>query len=94
VLEDRLPLHMPAKLYPVQANAYGLVRGALKALYSPTLKGRARGVLEALRAAELTGARLRARGRAPRPSLSSVLPPRESHETGRTAPLGGPGERR
>jgi hypothetical protein len=51
VLEDRLALHMPAKLYPVQANAYGLVRGALKAIYSPTLKGRARGVLEALRAA-------------------------------------------
>lgn len=51
VLEDRFPLHMPAKLYPVQANAYGLVRGALKAIYSPTLKGRARGVLEALRAA-------------------------------------------
>ena len=50
VLEDRLPLHMPAKLYPVQANAYGLVRGTLRVIYSPTMKGRARGVLEALRA--------------------------------------------
>lgn len=51
VLEDRLPIHTPAKLYPVQENAYALVRGALRALYSPSLAGRARGVLEALRAA-------------------------------------------
>lgn len=50
MLEDRLPLHMPAKLYPVKENAYPLIRGALRALYAPTLKGRARGVLEALRA--------------------------------------------
>lgn len=48
VLEDRLPLHMPAKLYPVQENMYGLVRGALRAIYAPTLKGRARGIVETL----------------------------------------------
>ena len=46
ILEDRLPLHMPAKLYPVKPEVYPLVRGTLRALYQPTLRGRARAVVE------------------------------------------------
>lgn len=40
VLEDRLPLHVPSKVYPVAAFDYELFRDALRALYSPTLGGK------------------------------------------------------
>lgn len=50
VLEDRFgDLHFPAKLYPVEEGVYDLARGALRALYQPTLRGRARGVLGLVR---------------------------------------------
>ncbi|MGE0784639.1 MAG: aldehyde dehydrogenase family protein [Sandaracinaceae bacterium] len=42
ILEDRLPLHMPAKLYPVKPEAFPLMRDAIALLYQPTLKGKAR----------------------------------------------------
>lgn len=42
ILEDRLPLHLPAKLYPVQEGVYALARESIRALYQPTMRGRAR----------------------------------------------------
>ncbi len=44
ILEDRLPLHLPAKVYPSDPKTYPLVREALRVLYQPTLLGKARGV--------------------------------------------------
>ncbi len=49
ILEDRLPLHIPAKLYPSKAEGYPLMRGAIRALYQPTLAGRARAFVELAR---------------------------------------------
>jgi len=46
ILEDRFRLHLPAKIYPSRAHAYPLMRGAIRALYQPTLTGRARAVVE------------------------------------------------
>ncbi|MDQ3035948.1 MAG: aldehyde dehydrogenase family protein [Myxococcota bacterium] len=45
ILEDRLPLHMPAKLYPVQEGVYALARESIRAIYQPTMRGRARAAL-------------------------------------------------
>lgn len=50
ILEDRFPgLHFPAKVYPVKEGVYDLVRGAVQAIYQPTMKGRARAVLGLVR---------------------------------------------
>jgi acyl-CoA reductase-like NAD-dependent aldehyde dehydrogenase len=49
ILEDRLPLHMPAKLYPVKEGAYELARDGIRALYQPTLRGRARAAIGLVR---------------------------------------------
>jgi len=49
ILEDRLPLHFPAKLYPVADATYPLARSVLQAMYQPTLRGKARGVLGLVR---------------------------------------------
>jgi len=49
ILEDRFPLHMPAKLYPVQEGVYDLTRSAIQLLYQPTLAGRARAALSLVR---------------------------------------------
>ncbi len=50
ILEDRFPgLNFPAKLYPVQEGVYELARGAVQALYQPTLRGRARAVATLVR---------------------------------------------
>lgn len=48
VLEDRFPFQMPAKLYPVKESDYALFRGGIRALYQPTLRGKARAVRELL----------------------------------------------
>ncbi len=55
ILEDRFPLHMPAKLYPVEKGVYELARDGIRALYQPTLRGRARaaiGLVQGLRRAK------------------------------------------
>jgi acyl-CoA reductase-like NAD-dependent aldehyde dehydrogenase len=49
ILEDRLPLHMPAKLYPVQKGVYELARDGIRVLYQPTMRGRARGAVGLVR---------------------------------------------
>ena len=49
ILEDRLPLHMPAKLYPVEKGVYELARDGIRVLYQPTLRGRARGAIGVVR---------------------------------------------
>ncbi|MCB9592753.1 MAG: aldehyde dehydrogenase family protein [Sandaracinaceae bacterium] len=51
ILEDRFPLHLPAKIYPSDAATYPLVREALRVLYQPTLRGRAKAALGLLRRA-------------------------------------------
>jgi acyl-CoA reductase-like NAD-dependent aldehyde dehydrogenase len=45
ILEDRMPLHMPAKLYPIQKGVYELARDGMGVLYQPTLKGKARAAM-------------------------------------------------
>jgi hypothetical protein len=40
VLTDRLPLHQPAKLYPVGAFDYDIAKGAIRTLYRRGLKAR------------------------------------------------------
>ncbi len=42
ILEDRFPLHLPARIYPSDPATYPLVREALRVLYQPTLLGKAR----------------------------------------------------
>jgi acyl-CoA reductase-like NAD-dependent aldehyde dehydrogenase len=49
ILEDRFPLHMPAKLYPVQKGVYELARDGIRVLYQPTMRGRARGAMGLVR---------------------------------------------
>jgi acyl-CoA reductase-like NAD-dependent aldehyde dehydrogenase len=49
ILEDRLPLHMPAKLYPVQKGVYELARDGIRVMYQPTMRGRARGAMGLVR---------------------------------------------
>lgn len=46
ILEDRWPLHLPARLYPVKRGDFELVRGTLRTIYRPTLRGKVRGALE------------------------------------------------
>ncbi|MBX3249273.1 MAG: aldehyde dehydrogenase family protein [Myxococcales bacterium] len=48
VLEDRLPLHAPAKVYPVGPLDAALFRGVLRTLYGPGLRDRVRGVRDLL----------------------------------------------
>lgn len=45
VLEDRLPLHQPNALFPSRPTDLAVAREAIRALYSPTLGGRAAGAL-------------------------------------------------
>lgn len=52
ILEDRLPLHFPAKVYPVKKGAYDLYRGVIRAAYQPSLRKKARAAIELAR--ELT----------------------------------------
>jgi acyl-CoA reductase-like NAD-dependent aldehyde dehydrogenase len=49
ILEDRLPLHMPAKLYPVQEGVFELARDGIRVLYQPTLRGKARAAIGLVR---------------------------------------------
>ena len=49
ILEDRFPIHVPAKVYPVQEGAYDLYRGVIRAAYQPTWRGKARAVIELAR---------------------------------------------
>jgi acyl-CoA reductase-like NAD-dependent aldehyde dehydrogenase len=42
VLSDRLPLHVPSRLYPVGPGDYELARGVIQSIYSPGLGARAR----------------------------------------------------
>jgi acyl-CoA reductase-like NAD-dependent aldehyde dehydrogenase len=53
VLYDRLPLHQPAKLYPVGPRDYGVARSVIRALYGRGARRRLNG------AAELVGALLK-----------------------------------
>ncbi len=48
VLEDRLPMHQPAVLFPVGPADYDLARGAIRTLYSRGLGARWRGLKELL----------------------------------------------
>jgi acyl-CoA reductase-like NAD-dependent aldehyde dehydrogenase len=50
VVSDLLPLHTALKMYPVAPAAYDTARGVFKILYSSTLLGRARGLLDVGRA--------------------------------------------
>jgi acyl-CoA reductase-like NAD-dependent aldehyde dehydrogenase len=50
VVSDLLPLHSALKMYPVAPAAYDTARGVFKILYSSTLVGRARGLLDVGRA--------------------------------------------
>lgn len=49
ILEDRFPLHMPAKIYPANAQAYPLIRDAIRIFYQPTVRGRARAAASMVR---------------------------------------------
>lgn len=44
VLEDRIALHAPAKVFPVKDHDYELVRGVVRTLYGVGLKGRIAGL--------------------------------------------------
>jgi acyl-CoA reductase-like NAD-dependent aldehyde dehydrogenase len=46
LLEDRFPLQKPAKLYPVKKGDYELARSVIRTLYSPSLSGKLRGIVE------------------------------------------------
>ena len=48
VLEDRLPVHHPAAIYPVGPADYDVARGAIRTLYSRGLGARWRGLRELL----------------------------------------------
>ncbi len=48
VLSDRLPLHMPTKIYPVGESDYTVVRGLIETIYRPTVRGRVAGVARLL----------------------------------------------
>jgi acyl-CoA reductase-like NAD-dependent aldehyde dehydrogenase len=50
VVADRLPLHTALKMYPVNPAAYDTARGVFKLLYSGTLAGRFRGLVDVGRA--------------------------------------------
>lgn len=50
VVSDRLPLHSALKMYPVAPGAYDTARGVFKILYSSSLLGRARGLVDVGRA--------------------------------------------
>ncbi len=50
VVSDRLPFHNALKMYPVQPAAYDTARGVFKLLYSGSLVGRARGLVDIGRA--------------------------------------------
>jgi hypothetical protein len=50
VVSDRLPLHTALKMYPVNPAAYDTARGVFKILYSGSLAGRVRGLLDVGRA--------------------------------------------
>ena len=50
VVADRLPLHAALKMYPVNPAAYDTARGVFKVLYSGSLAGRLRGILDVGRA--------------------------------------------
>lgn len=50
VVSDRLPFHNALKMYPVKPAAYDTARGVFKVLYSGTLAGRARGLVDIGRA--------------------------------------------
>lgn len=51
VLEDRLPLHMPAKLYPVGKMDYAMARGVIRTLYGRGVSGRLSGLAETAKVA-------------------------------------------
>ena len=44
MLEDRFPIHSPAKIFPVKDYDYELVRGVVRTMYGVGLKGRLEGV--------------------------------------------------
>ncbi len=50
VISDRLPFHNALKMYPVNPGAYDTARGVFKVLYSGTLAGRVRGLVDVGRA--------------------------------------------
>ena len=50
VVSDRLPFHNALKMYPVKPAAYDTARGVFKLLYSGSLAGRARGLVDIGRA--------------------------------------------
>jgi delta 1-pyrroline-5-carboxylate dehydrogenase len=50
VVADRLPLHTALKMYPVNPAAYDTARGVFKILYSGSLAGRIRGLVDVGRA--------------------------------------------
>ncbi len=52
ILEDRFPfVHIPLAVYPVKRGDYDVLRGVVRAMYEPSLRGRVRGVLETVRSA-------------------------------------------
>ncbi len=46
VLEDRLPIHAPAKLFPVGEHDYAMARGVIRTIYSKGLRAKVRGLRE------------------------------------------------
>ena len=51
LLEDRLPLHVPAKLFPVSEHDYAITRGVIRTIYSKGVKAKARALGELASAA-------------------------------------------
>jgi acyl-CoA reductase-like NAD-dependent aldehyde dehydrogenase len=48
IVDDRVPLHQPTKVFPVGASDYETYRGAIRALYGQGLSAKARGATEIL----------------------------------------------
>jgi hypothetical protein len=40
-MADRLPLHIPSRIYPVRPGDYELVKAAVNMIYRPSLRARA-----------------------------------------------------
>lgn len=49
VLDDRFPLHFPAKLFPVGEGDFARIQAAVEVVYSPGLRGKLRGIGKLLR---------------------------------------------
>ncbi|MET0286927.1 MAG: aldehyde dehydrogenase family protein, partial [Polyangiales bacterium] len=50
VLDDVLPLHVPAKVFPVAENGVAVARDVIRVLYERTLSGRVNAATELVKA--------------------------------------------